>query len=1234
VNITGWRFLVFAVAGAAAIVLLASIGVPSSEKVEVDRHTGEQRRVVRTIADVFHAVRETGDAQLALEKLESRLPGFPDDPVLIRLRAVLLAEFSGRADPLPEHHPSATILKAEQARAAEASDELRRRIREKIPKQSLLALLQTLEIDDAQAEAVEGYFAPLVHLRPDRPVNDMGADEKAAHADRFGSYLVLAQAFHVRNRPRARMRWLLRAYATNRAAFAPLYSAYIEQGRTAEAFHMLGAALEESPEDLELWRHRATLAGWQSIPNAEVEAQEFILEKTGAENTRRRLVELYTFVGRPEAAVPHVLILIKGSTDPKELERPVRLALAGGKVDLALKLLTDLAEQSKDPAIWREKIIAFARQDLRQDRVIKELKLLMERYPERASGYGERLEGLYRRRNMIKELAALLHGRLDREPNNLALENEVIALYSALGRIETVKDVIRRRINRNQDPRRFFEDLKAYRAIGIEGLVERARAMVTSPAMLPEEVPFVLETVAALEGDEWKAVAMMVARRFITEPAARDYLVRSVDQHENDAEREHAARKLFRQYPKNKDLLKVWIERAAWAGNIGSEIEGRERWLAYEPDDIENRRSLAELYGAVNRPEDAVVQWAWLSQKEGLRSPATLRLVDALFAAGRTDEAVTLLEKRAHLPGATLEEQLAVAEQLFASERLDRSLRFYMAVLDFEANHPLALLRAGQIRSWTNDPRGAIPFLQRRLGQTEERAGEVRFFLGEAHWAIQDAATAKAYHLRALDEISQETASQEIMRAKMLARLGQIEEAQPLFEAILAENPKNIHLLLDYVDAMLSVRRIRKARDLVDEAKRLEPRRARVIRADGKVALLEKRYEAAAEIMTEAMKRHGPEAGTESELGRALELSGRPRTAHEAYRRSLALQPANRDVEQALLRTWDKIAKIGHANLEFRQTGQDWLLKTWAAGSTLLPDNKTRLGVAFGLGSFSGRTNTSTVNLEQSVGLLSFAANHQLHRLYTIGGGIDVFPGAPGNAPIGLWLDAVLPHFEPYRVFGARIHVNRLWDDPAAAVSLGGRSTGVTLHAASDIGTRFWGLGRFKYESLSLTVPDVTDGRIDAFFAFGYRILEGETRVGERLAIDRSTLPGLIGPDLGGDPALTRGPLLSAWVSYQLIRLLDDKQLSTILPLGEAFDYLSLGARSDFHIANGWGAKVEGYLGYEFQQSEPFFGLEAGVTYRPSENLEFTLLAAYGRALGRADSENSFDVRFHLSYRW
>jgi len=223
VRLTGWRFLVFALAGAGAIVLLSSIGTPGRKEVSIDRHTGKRVIVVRNVAEAIAEARGTGNARDALEAIRPRLEQFPGEPVLARTEAVFVAELSTDADaPTPAAHPEADVAAVERARARELREELDRRVRERFRRESLLALLYELEGDSAIGAATEGFFAPLARWRPEHEEGPQRPDELAvrtlarledpAHESDPEPFLVLIRAYRAQARPRARMRWLLRAY--------------------------------------------------------------------------------------------------------------------------------------------------------------------------------------------------------------------------------------------------------------------------------------------------------------------------------------------------------------------------------------------------------------------------------------------------------------------------------------------------------------------------------------------------------------------------------------------------------------------------------------------------------------------------------------------------------------------------------------------------------------------------------------------------------------------------------------------------------------------------------------------------------------------------------------------------------------------------------------------------------------------------------------------------------------
>jgi tetratricopeptide (TPR) repeat protein len=1253
VRLTGWRFLVFALAGAGAIVLLSSIGTPGRKEVAIDRHTGERLVVVRNVAEAIAEARGTGNVRDALQALRPRLEQFPGEPVLERTEAIFVAELSDDADaPPPAAHPEAEVLAAERERARKQREELESRVRERLPRESLLAILYDLEGDSAVGVATEEFFAPLARWRPEHGQGPQRPDELAvrtlarledpAEPPDPEAFLVLIRAYRAQARPRARMRWLLRAHGAfpeSEEIRGLLLEAYLEQGRVREAFLLVGTALTDAPDDLELWEQRARLAGWLSLPHMEIEARELLIRREDTPRARERLVTLYKYIGRPEKAVPHALALARGSDDRKVLERPALLALEGDEVDEAFRILDDLAKASDDPAYWREKIVTHARDAGRVDRVVRELELLRENYPER--DYEQRLERVYRQRDMRAELVLLLEERLARGPHDDELEQEILNLHLLLGNDDRLRAVLLRRIERTTDPRHFFVHLPTYWGREIPGLEAHARKHAASPQLEAGDVGLVLGALdPLLEKDAYKEIAAGVARRFPDEPRARAFLLMLVDRNATDADRARAAERLARELPDHPAYLTAWIERASWAGHVESEIAGRELWRERARDDYENLRRLAALYATARRHEDSVAVWRRLAKHDGLESEATLHLIDTLFAVEEYEEAVVWLEKRAALPGATLEDRLHVAEQLFGQQYFDRALRFYGAVLDLEEDQPVALLRTGQIRSWTNDPRGAIPFLERRLEVTEEERAEVRYLLGEAHWSIHEDERGRRYHEQALEELRarpQLNVQQQVMVAKMLARFGRIEEAQPIFERVVVLLPDDVDLLLDYADSMLVHRDVPKARELVERAKTLEKRQARTMAAEGKVLLLEKRYERAAAVLANVIAQYGADAGTQSELGRARELAGDWRPASEAYRHSLTLQPDNRDVSRALQRVIDELAPLLHASLAFRAAGDDRVFELWAQGSRPLRNERVRLSAALGASWFSGRAaavNNGTTDIDEVVGRGQLSAVWRHRRTSHVGGGIDVYPGAPGDAPVGGWAGLFTVGHEPYRSLAVNLHAHLLLEDPPASVGLGGRTSGVHVALHHDLGKRFWAAVELAYDSLSLESPSARDGRFRGAATFGWRIAGDSLQVADELRLDRSMLAGLVGTHVAERPSGKSGRLVTLWATYEPIRLLDDRELANLIPIGERFDYVRLGARGDFHLAPGWGVKVSGYAGYELYGDEPNFGVEAGVTWRPAHKLEVTGVAGYGTALGRSDAADAFLVRLALTYRW
>ena len=1257
-NLAGWRFVLFALVGSAAIVLLASIGVPTPDAGPVNRHTGERGVSVRNAADALHEARTTGNARIALEKLRKRIEEFSGQRALLVLEAVLTAELTPT---VPPFHPAADAVEQERAlalRARAPAGELytRARERDRMPSAALVALLTELEADEHISAATEELFAPLARWNPDGASSGDRPDEFAARvraylgrAETLGPedeelLIAVIRAFRAQVRPRARLRWALRGFGLfpgSRTIVDELTAAYLEQpGRQTEAFLVVGAALNERPDDVELWKLRARLAGWASQPEAEARAREKLLTLEESREHHERLIILYRDLGRPGDAVEHAEALVRDSTDRKELLRPALLALDAGQIDRALAMLEARAETSDDPAWWRERIIEFARQDLREDRVVRELNWLRKRYPDR--DYDARLEGVLRRRGRHAELADLLEERLGENVDE-ELERELILLRAHLGQHDKALALLERQSRRIVDPKLFFTRLPVYATVGVEGIEELAMRMAASPMLGPDAVPEILGVLEPLARHEaFGRVALVVARRYPRLPESRDYLIRRADAAANDPARAAAMAELAREHLDDADYVGAWAERAGWAGDLAGETKARERLLALRPGDVANRRKLADLYDAQNLPAQSVEQWRYIAAREGIESPSQLRLIDALMANDELDEAMAILERRARMPNASLDDQLHVAEELFGKGHFDRATRFYGVVLEKEPRHELALLRQGLIRAWTNDPRGAIPFLEQRLAVSEEQAATVQFTLGECHWAIGEPRQARQLQemaLRTLLARPERSVDEDVMVAKMLARFGRFEEASPIFERVVAAQPDNVDLALDYADSMLATGRHRKARELVDAARAARPQYVRAVRLDGMLALREKRYGAAAAILSEAIERFGPDAGTMAELGRARELSGDFDGALAAYRRSESLQPGNRDLEDSLAVLEDRLSRELHVQLAGRRTGDDTFLEMWGAGTTLWKRGRTRLGAALGYGHYEGPANVvngGATDVKSDVARFDLALTHRFRNRHRVGGGVEFFPGADGNTPVSFWAGFHLVGEEPYWTVRGRGWWNELFDNPAAAAGLGGRTSGGAIEAELQLPARFWIGSGVRYEQLSLEFDGIepSDPRVVANATVGWRALDGALRVGAPLQVESALMPGVVGARL---PKLRPGAprnALSIWFNAATYRLLGDAELATIIPLGERFDYLTFAARYDRHLADELGLMVEGYVGRELQESKSVYGIAAGLGWRPKQSFELAFVGAYGSALGRAGDEDTFSARLGLTWRW
>jgi len=294
VRLSRLRLLLFTLVCGAALVFLSWYSPLTLTKNPVDRHTGQEidedgipvtRMIGVTADDVLESAREMGDARLALAHIRVNRAEVRNPAGLLRTTNALTAELS----PLADLVERAKLEGApEWLRCEEARGRLGRAPKDPPRFEEALDLLRALELEDGSGEAVEGFFQPL-GSEWDAGEDLVQAVQRYAPPDRIAAValsraegevadvaaedcLLVGRAFRSAARPRARFRWLLRAFAADPSSaevVEMVAGTYLEYGRQLEAFVVLTVATEEGADGDELWRMLASVAGWTSAVRTE-----------------------------------------------------------------------------------------------------------------------------------------------------------------------------------------------------------------------------------------------------------------------------------------------------------------------------------------------------------------------------------------------------------------------------------------------------------------------------------------------------------------------------------------------------------------------------------------------------------------------------------------------------------------------------------------------------------------------------------------------------------------------------------------------------------------------------------------------------------------------------------------------------------------------------------------------------------------------------------------------------
>ncbi len=1232
--VTSTRLGLFAVVGACFVVLLTWLGHRDVDAPVVDRHSGMTVEPQDAPAEdappdatPYERAIASGSARTAHEILVAVADVDSEHDALTTALAIELLA------PSPVETPA-----GELPRLIETSD--------------AIAWLSGQEI--AAATEVEALFAAdlpitdkLETLRADALAFDP-PDRVAARAAVLLSEGVTeaapiaARRFRADERVRAELRWWARgvvAAPRDVAAWDNLTAALVTHGHLSEALALLRHVTAQGFDDDALSSRYVNVARWTSSLPDEIAALERKASDGGDVEQWDRLARLWQMSGRPDEALRYAEQSYAVDATTERLQALVEQSARQGRIDAALEHVGQLAEDPAHRSAALDLRAEIALRDMRLDVATAALRQKAELDP--SSDARDRLESIFRRAARHADLAELLETRLD-DAYDEQLSLEIEGLWMLADDATRAAEVAGRRVARTTDLTSLLAALPALVAADVPGATERARVLVAELPHGSAARANAVEQLIVLESSGHAALVVVVTNGT---PLSRELRVRSVEAIADPHASLAAAQALATAHPGDLEILRMLADRASWAERSAVEADARAEILRHLPNDVTERRRLADLLEGTGRTPEAVSHWERLAEQAGPASPDAGRLIAALMSIEATEQAELWIERRADTPGASRTDRHALAELFLSRQHLDRALREYIALAEEDDTDVLALRRTGEVLSWSNDPSGAIPWLERAVESDESHDPELEYLLGEAYWSANLKDEGRDAHedvLPRLRDAETLTPLREAMVARTLARLDEADESDAIYRRLVAGEPRNQGLRLDHAVSLMIVRRVDEARDIVDAAAPLDPESRRYLRLDGQLLIEENEVDLAAERFETWIALYGDDAGTLSDLGRAHHRARRAEAALDAYDRALALQPENVDVARLRRRVFDRGAHALEVEMNVRDIGDDNSWRLELEGSVPLSDDESRISARLATAHYSGRALAfaqGTRDAEEDVTTLGLGITHPLSDIVRGGIGIDIYDSGRDRRKVGGWSEVNFEGIDPFRTLTLRASRNELFDDPAAAVRLGGTTDAFEAEAHHDIGPedRWWVAGGAEWNRLEIHTPGrgrVRDRRIVGRATLGHRL-----RIGEHVVQD-ATRPRHVpakreGARVDGEPDVEgAGPAIEVWATYEPTRLRDDQALSRRLPLGTRFDYLTADAAISDYLGGGITGIAQGYVGRDLHGNDTVAGIALAGAWRPDESTEVRFGVTWGRSLGRDDEEDAVGVDLAVTLRW
>jgi hypothetical protein len=494
-------------------------------------------------------------------------------------------------------------------------------------------------------------------------------------------------------------------------------------------------------------------------------------------------------------------------------------------------------------------------------------------------------------------------------------------------------------------------------------------------------------------------------------------------------------------------------------------------------------------------------------------------------------------------------------------ERYGQAREAYLGLLEEFPGTAHLYLRMAQSHVWAGEPtRGHIWLDSRPAHPGGARSAErirddaqALMLRGERSWSKEQRVAARRCFravVRDLLLLEERNVEDRVLLARARYRLDQVGAGRALFAQILEETDDPASRHIDHGDALLAVERYSAAGvELAAAADSGNPdterRRQRLLAS---LDIQEGRYERAACRLVRLRDTGPTTTGLLSDLGTAFRESGALRSARHSYARAIHQggfegwsHRAFRDLGFQLGPTATFTSKnrwAGFDRLQEQELRVHMALpeERWTASAFLA--HRDERGLAVGSANDRASVDYWTVGGELDYRFFRRSSVFVSGARYL---GKDAGPSAGWRAGLR-WIEA-----DPFLTVNVEGRYDVPLDEVGGGTALGGRKRGVRVQAYRDIGELYWANGTVSYDRISLLDPVGGSRLTDGLAVFG-----GE--VGRWLC--------------KGDQDL------GVRVAYSGLRLLDDRAVSRVVPIGDRLDLWTGGVR----ITRDWKQVVDGTL--------------------------------------------------------